>query len=103
MAEAVGVAAAELRRIRPDELLAHERGQQWRQRLAVCERLDDTLVEDIALDRAALEHARSTGSSWSRRAASSAWIVGGTLISPCPEARTRASISSMKSGFPRRQ
>ena len=33
----------------------------------------------LALDRAALEHGALGGSSWSRRAASSAWIVGGTV------------------------
>ena len=43
--------------------------------------------------------ARSAGSSWSSRAASSAWIVGGTATSP-PLSRASASISSRKSGLP---
>ena len=43
---------------------------------------------------------RSDGSSWSRRAASSAWIVGGTTTSPSPRSRTSATISSTNSGFP---
>ena len=43
---------------------------------------------------------RSGGSSWSRRAVSSAWSVGGTSTSPSPEACTIAAISSTKSGLP---
>ena len=42
---------------------------------------------------------RSAGSSWSRRAASSACSVGGTATSPA-DSPAIASISSMKSGFP---
>ena len=38
--------------------------------------------------------------SWSRRAASSAWIVGGTPPRRPRESRTIASISSTKSGLP---
>jgi hypothetical protein len=56
MVEAVGLLPGELRSIGPDELLADERVQHWRQRVAVYESLDGALVEDIALDRAALEH-----------------------------------------------
>ena len=44
---------------------------------------------------------RTSPSSESMRACSSAWIVGGTTISPSPPcSRTIASISSTKSGLP---
>src|SRR6266540_1769232 len=43
---------------------------------------------------------RSGGSSWSRRAAISAWSVGGTSTSPPSDACTIAAISSTKSGLP---
>ena len=44
---------------------------------------------------------RTSPSSESMRACRSAWIVGGTTISPSPPcSRTIASISSTKSGFP---
>ena len=43
---------------------------------------------------------RSFASSWSSRAASSAWMVGGTTTSCAPESPTIASISSTKSGLP---
>ena len=55
MAEAIGLLARELRCVGTDELLAYERDQSWRLRLAVGERLDGALVEHVALDRAALE------------------------------------------------
>ena len=101
MAEPVGLFPWELRRLGADELLAHEREQARRLRFAVRERLDRALVEDAALRPTPRSRtARSAGSSWSRRAARSAWIVGGTLTSASPEARTRASISSRKSGLP---
>ena len=58
VAEAEAVLARELRPVRPDQLLAHERGQARRHLgLVGCERLDGAAVEDLALDRAALEHA----------------------------------------------
>ena len=58
VAEAEGVLALELCLVRPDELLADERGQP-RSHLGLigCERLDGTPMEDLPLDRAALEHA----------------------------------------------
>ena len=43
---------------------------------------------------------RSDGSSWSSRAASSAWIEAGTATSAPFDCKARASISSTKSGFP---
>src|SRR5919106_936061 len=43
---------------------------------------------------------RSPGASRSRRAASSAWIVGGTTTSALRSSRTIASICSTKSGLP---
>ena len=58
VAEAEAVLARELRPVRPDQLLAHERGQARRHLgLLGCERLHGAAVEDLALDRAALEHA----------------------------------------------
>ena len=58
VAEAEAVLAGELRPVRPDQLLADERGQARRHLgLVGCERLDGAAVEDLALDRAALEHA----------------------------------------------
>ena len=44
--------------------------------------------------------ARSSSPSRSRRACSSAWIVGGTVSAPPPSSRTIATISSTNSGFP---
>ena len=49
--------------------------------------------------RARARRARD-GSSWSRRAASSAWMVGGTTTSPFGDSATIASICSTKSGLP---
>ena len=58
VAEAEAVLAGELRLVGPDQLLAHERGQARRHLgLLGCERLDGAAVEDLALDRAPLEHA----------------------------------------------
>ena len=55
MTEAIRLLARELRCVRANELLAYERHQSRRLRLAVRERLDGALVEHVALDRAALE------------------------------------------------
>ena len=58
VAEAEAVLARELRPVRPDQLLAHERGQARRHLgLLGRERLHGTPVEDLALDRAPLEDA----------------------------------------------
>ncbi len=43
---------------------------------------------------------RSCAPSWSSRAASRAWIVGGTMTSPSRDSRTSATICSTKSGLP---
>ena len=57
VAEAEAVLARELRLVGTDQLAAHERGQARRHlRLLRCERLHGAAVEDLALDRAALEH-----------------------------------------------
>ena len=58
VAEAEAVLAGELGLVGPDQLLAHERGQA-RSHLGLGrgERLDGAAVEDLALDRAPLEHA----------------------------------------------
>ena len=58
MAEAEAVLAGELRSIRPDQLLPDECGESRRHLgLLGRERLDGASVEDLALDRTALEHA----------------------------------------------
>ncbi len=58
VAEAKAVLARDLRSVRPDQLLADERGEaRGDLRLLGCECLDSTPVEDLALDRAALEDA----------------------------------------------
>ena len=58
VAEAEGVLARELRRVRPDQPFAHERGESRRHlRLVRPERLHGAAVEELALDGAALEHA----------------------------------------------
>ena len=58
VAEAEAVLARDLRPVRPDQLLADERGEaRGDLRLLGRERLDGAAVEDLALDRAALEHA----------------------------------------------
>ena len=57
VAEAEAVLACELRLVGSDQLPADERGQAWRHlRLLRCERLHGAAVEDLALDRAPLEH-----------------------------------------------
>ena len=57
VAEAEAVLACELRLVGTDQLPADERGQARRHlRLLRCERLHGAAVEDLALDRAALEH-----------------------------------------------
>ena len=82
VAEAVAVVARELGAVGADELAADECCQPGRHlRLLGSERLDGAAVEDLALDRAALEHAALGPSSWSSRAASSAFSVGGTSTS----------------------
>jgi hypothetical protein len=55
MAEAVRLLPGELRSVGPDELLAHECDESWRLGLAVSEGLHGALMENVALDRAALE------------------------------------------------
>jgi hypothetical protein len=50
------VVTGKLRYVRPDQVPAHERGQARRDlRLLRCKRLDCAAVEDLALDRTALE------------------------------------------------
>jgi hypothetical protein len=57
VAEAKAVLAGDLGLVRSDQLLADEGRQAWcHRRLFRHERLDGTAVEDLALDRAALEH-----------------------------------------------
>ena len=57
MAEAERILSGEQRPVRADQLLANERGQLGREpRLLGRERLDDAVVEHLALDGAALEH-----------------------------------------------
>ena len=57
MTEAERVLSGEQRSVRTDQLLAHERGQLAREpRLFRRERLDDTLVEHLTFDGAALQH-----------------------------------------------
>ena len=100
VAEAEGVLAGELAVSGRIELLAHERGQPRRDlRLLGSERLDGAAVEDLALDRAALEHAplrllelvEPRGEQRPQR--------GGTATSPSPP-RAIATISVRKSGLP---
>ena len=56
--EAEGILASELRPVRADQRLAYERGQPRRHLgLVGCERLHGAAVEDLAFDRAPLEHA----------------------------------------------
>ena len=55
-------------------------------------------MEDLALDRAALQQLALLDARRSSRAASSAWIVGGTATVPC--SRASAAISSRNSGLP---
>ncbi len=58
VAEAEAVLAYEVGLVRPDQLLAHERGQaRSHVGLVGCERLHGAAVEDLTLDRAPLEHA----------------------------------------------
>ena len=58
MAEAVAVVAGELGAVGADELVAHERGEPGRDlRLLGRQRLHGAAMEDLALDRASLEHA----------------------------------------------
>ena len=58
VAEAEAVVACELGPVGPDQLLADERRQTWSDLgLIRRERLDGAAVEDLALDRASLEHA----------------------------------------------
>ena len=67
------VLAGELGPVGADQLVPDERREAWQHlRLVGGERLDGAAVEDLALDRPALEHERSGGSSRSRRAARSA-------------------------------
>jgi hypothetical protein len=54
--ESVGLLACELWRVRADELLPHECDQTRHRRLAVCKSLDRAVMEEVPLDRAALEH-----------------------------------------------
>ena len=57
VAEAEAVLTGELRPVGADQLAPHERREAWRDlRLLRCQRLDGAAVEDLALDRAALEH-----------------------------------------------
>ncbi len=58
MAEAEGVVAWELRLVGADQRLSDERGQAWSHlRVVGRQCLDGAAVEDLALDRAAFEHA----------------------------------------------
>ncbi len=62
VAEAEAVLACELRPVRPDQLLADERGEVRRHLgLVGCERLDGAAMEDLALDRTPLEDAAFGG------------------------------------------
>ena len=57
MAEAEAVLTGELWPVGADQLAPHERRQPWRHlRLLGCQCLHGAAVEDLALDRAALEH-----------------------------------------------
>ena len=81
VAEAEGVLAGKLGPVGPDQLLAHERGQARRrpEPRAGLERLRPRRGgRPGPRPSRARAPSRSCGSSWSRRAASSAWIVGGT-------------------------
>ena len=57
-------------------------------------------MEDLALDRSPLEHGALRRSSWSRRAASSACRLGGTVDLAARVSRAIATISVMNSGLP---
>ena len=102
VAEAEAVLAGKLGTFGADQLVPDECREPWQHlRLVRRERLHGAAVEDLALDGAALEHARApAASSWSSRAARSARSVGGTSTSPSSVAS--ASISVMKSGLPAR-
>ena len=60
---------------------AHQRRQPGRTGVSRRERLHRAAMEELALDSAAFEHAPLGASSWSSRAASSAFSVGGTATS----------------------
>ena len=102
MAEAEGVLARKLRLVRPDKLLAHERRQPRRHLRARPARAPELRRGGRRSPRPSRARAppRSAGSSWSSRAASSAWIVGGTTTSSPGDSRTIATISSTNSGLP---
>ena len=101
MAEPESVVSRELRSVGSDEFLANERGQsRSHTQLLGCEGLDGAAVEDLALDRAPLEHHA---------------LFGLELVEPGCEQRldrrrddhvgvraepSIATISSTKSGFP---
>ena len=56
VAEAEGVLSGKLRRVGADQVLPDERGEARRHRAALRERLHGAAVEDLALDRAPLQH-----------------------------------------------
>ena len=89
--EAVGVVSGELGTVWSDELVAHERGESGRQlRLIRGEcRTERWKISPSTEPRSST--LRSGSSSWSRRAASTAFSVGGTSTSVFPAAI--ASIS----------
>ena len=101
---------------RTDEVLSREPLEELGHRRARRRggELDDgAAVEDLTLDRAALERARAAGSSRSRRAPSSACRLAGSAsssrspqraapssIRSTPSSRSIATSSSANSGFP---
>ena len=102
--EAEAFVLGEGRRGRADELLAHERREMRLDRRPHGNRSEHgnrAAMEDLALDRSALHDDAHVTVERVDRACRSAWIVGGTTISPSPPcSRTIASISSTKSGLP---
>ena len=101
MAEAEAVLAGELRPVGADQLLAHERGQARRHlRLLGCERLHGAAVEDLALDRAALEHAAARPGRAGRGAPRAAPAASAARRPRRPPRRPSPASRSMKSGLP---
>ena len=100
VAEAEGVVSGELRRVGTDQALADERGEARRHRAAVRERLDRAAVEDLALDRAPLQHgalARPRAGRAARRGA----LAGSVGRRPRPRLSAAiATISVTNRGFP---
>ena len=95
VAEAERVLAGQVGPVGPDQPLADERGQPRRQLRSRRVRAPARRPGGRSRPRPRPARARSArpGSSWSRRAASSACSVGGTATSPRPSPRRRSPAS----------